>query len=47
MYAGIKQDKRMVERIDRLIREIQRDPFTGVGKPEALKHAPAGFGRAG
>ncbi len=47
MYTGIKQDKRMVDRIIRLIKEIQRDPFAGVGKPEALMHAPAGFGRAG
>ena len=38
-----KQDTLMAERIDRLIREIQRDPFAGVGKPEALKHALAGF----
>ena len=38
-----KQDKQMVERIDRLIREIQREPFAEVGKPEALKHAPAGY----
>jgi toxin YoeB len=33
----------MVERINKLIREIQREPFTGVGKPEALKHALSGF----
>ena len=38
-----KQDKRMVERINRLIRETQRAPFSGIGKPEALKHALAGF----
>jgi toxin YoeB len=38
-----KQDRQMVERINRLIKEIQRDPFAGVGKPEALKHALAGF----
>lgn len=38
-----KQDKRVVERIDRLIREIQREPFAGIGKPEALKRAPAGY----
>jgi len=34
-----KQDKRMVERINKLIRETRREPFAGVGKPEALKHA--------
>lgn len=38
-----KQDKRMVERINKLIREIQHEPFTGVGKPEALKHALSGY----
>ena len=38
-----KQDRLMVERIDKLIREIQREPFTGIGKPESLKHALAGY----
>lgn len=38
-----KQDRRMVDRINKLIRETQREPFGGVGKPEALKHALAGF----
>jgi toxin YoeB len=38
-----KQDKRMVERINRLIREAQRSPFSGAGKPEPLKHALAEF----
>jgi toxin YoeB len=33
----------MVERINKPIRETQRDPFGGVGKPEPLKHALAGF----
>jgi toxin YoeB len=38
-----KQDKRMVERINKLIQEVRRDPFVGVGKPEALKHALSGY----
>lgn len=38
-----KQDKKMVLRINQLIRDIQREPFGGVGKPEALKHALSGF----
>lgn len=38
-----KQDKRMVERINKLIQEVQREPFSGIGKPEPLKHALAGF----
>jgi len=33
----------MVERINKLIRETQRAPFIGVGKPEPLKHALSGF----
>ena len=33
----------MVERINKLIRETQREPFEGVGKPEALRHALSGF----
>lgn len=38
-----KQDRHVLERINKLIRETQRDPFSGVGKPEALKHALSGF----
>jgi toxin YoeB len=38
-----KHDKRMTERINNLIRDTQRDPFGGVGKPEPLKHALSGF----
>ena len=33
-----KQDRKMVERINKLIREVMREPFSGVGKPEPLKH---------
>ena len=38
-----QQDRRMVERINKLIRETQREPLAGIGKPEPLKHALAGF----
>ena len=38
-----KQDKRMVERINKLIQETQREPFAGVGKPELLNHALSGY----
>lgn len=38
-----QKDKRMVERINKLIKEVQRDPFAGIGKPEPLKHALAGL----
>lgn len=35
-------DRAMPKRINRLIDEIRRDPFGGIGKPEQLKHALAG-----
>jgi toxin YoeB len=38
-----KQDKKILERVNKLIQEIQREPFSGVGKPEPLKHALSGF----
>ncbi|WP_374477850.1 Txe/YoeB family addiction module toxin [Zoogloea sp.] len=38
-----QQDRKTVERINKLIRETQREPFSGIGKPEPLKHALAGF----
>jgi toxin YoeB len=37
------QDKRMVKRINDLIKETKREPFSGIGKPEPLKHALAGY----
>jgi toxin YoeB len=36
-------DKKMIDRINKLIRETQREPFAGIGKPEGLKHALSGF----
>jgi toxin YoeB len=33
-----RNDKRMVRRINDLIKDIQREPFEGIGKPEPLKH---------
>lgn len=38
-----KQDRKMVERINKLIQEVRREPFAGLGKPEPLRHALAGF----
>jgi toxin YoeB len=38
-----QQDRKMVERINKLIKEIQREPFSGIGKPELLKHALSGY----
>ena len=38
-----KQDRKLVERINKLIEATAREPFMGIGKPEPLKHAFAGF----
>ena len=38
-----RQDTKTLERINALIRECQRDPFRGIGKPEPLKGTLAGF----
>ena len=38
-----KTDKSMITRINRLIKDIQREPYTGIGKPEPLKHSLAGY----
>jgi toxin YoeB len=37
------QDRRTLARINHLIREVQRDPFAGIGKPEPLRHALGGY----
>jgi toxin YoeB len=36
-------DRRLVARIHQLIRDIQREPFSGIGKPEPLRHAFQGY----
>ncbi len=38
-----KQDRKTLRRINALIREIQRTPYEGAGKPEALRHALSGW----
>ena len=38
-----QSDKKLLRKINALVRDIQRDPFAGIGKPEPLKHNLAGF----
>jgi toxin YoeB len=38
-----KEDKKMVAKINELIRDIQRTPYEGLGKPEPLRYDLAGF----
>ena len=37
------QDKKTLKRINQLVKDVQRTPFEGVGKPEPLKANLSGF----
>ncbi|MGN0604528.1 MAG: Txe/YoeB family addiction module toxin [Oscillospiraceae bacterium] len=37
------QDKKTLKRINALIKDIDRDPFDGIGKPEPLKYQLQGL----
>ena len=37
------QDKKLLRRINDLIRDAEREPFSGIGKPEPLKGELSGF----
>lgn len=37
------QDKKTLKRINALVRDIERDHFSGIGKPEPLKGELSGF----
>lgn len=37
-----KTDKRVIKRINVLIKDIKRSPFEGIGKPEVLRHNLSG-----
>ena len=36
-------DRRMLRRVNQLIKDIMRSPYDGIGKPETLRHQLAGF----
>ena len=36
-------DPKMVERVNELIKEVRRHPFTGLGKPEPLRNDMSGW----
>lgn len=38
-----KEDKTILKRINMLIKDISRNPFDGIGKPEGLKENLSGF----
>ena len=38
-----KQDRKTLKRVNNLIRDILREPFDGIGKPEPLRDNLSGF----
>lgn len=38
-----KIDKKTIKKINALLKDIQRNPFDGIGKPDALKYDLAGY----
>jgi toxin YoeB len=38
-----RTDRKILKRINDLIKEITRTPYEGTGKPEPLRHALAGY----
>jgi toxin YoeB len=44
--SWLRIDRKTLVRINKLIEDIHRDPFTGIGKPEPLKyHLPGAWSR--
>ena len=39
----LETDKKTVRKINALIKDISRSPYEGIGKPEPLRHALAGY----
>ncbi|MBN2521284.1 MAG: Txe/YoeB family addiction module toxin, partial [Bacteroidales bacterium] len=39
----LENDKKMLRKINNLIKDIKRNPFEGLGKPEKLKHELKGY----
>ena len=38
-----KNDKRMLKKVNELIKDIDRNHYEGIGKPEPLRHSLSGF----
>jgi toxin YoeB len=39
----VQTDRKLVGRINELIKDTMRNPYSGIGKPEPLRHALSGF----
>ena len=38
-----RQDRKTLRRINQLLKDIDRNPYVGIGKPEPLKHERQGY----
>lgn len=38
-----RTDRKILQRINKLIEEVIRSPFEGIGRPEPLKHGLSGY----
>jgi toxin YoeB len=43
LFEWIETDREIVRKINQLLKDISRDPFHGLGKPEPLKHKMQGW----
>ena len=41
--SWLREDRKMLKKINELIKDIQRTPFSGKGKPEPLKYDLTGY----
>jgi toxin YoeB len=39
----VSEDRTMLKRLNRVLADVLRDPFEGIGKPERLSHSLAGM----
>jgi toxin YoeB len=44
-FCGITRDRKSVKKLIDLLNDINRHPFTGIGKPEKLKGRPGEWSR--
>lgn len=42
-YLNLQTEKQLLKKVNTLIRDCLRTPFTGLGKPEPLKNELTGF----
>ena len=41
--SWLHEDKKMLKKINNLIKDIQKHPYEGIGKPEPLKYDLSGY----